>query len=164
MDIFLWIVVLLQLVIVFLLSRFIVDFLNRIKLGGNLQYKSLQAGDNSPSLNHKNINGETVKLEEKTILAFVNSNCELCRYLVKVLSTQHYFIDYSVVFVVPENKNLHFFNDFQNVIVSPNLAQTFLVNRHPTVYFINDFGTISNVFTPLNEEHINNVFMIEKAV
>lgn len=171
MSILLWIVVIFQLVIIFFLTRFVVDFLNRVTIGNsNIQQKMLQVGDKIPGIRHKNIIGEKIMLpdegsDQKNILAFVNSNCALCRYLVEVLLSNDYrFKNYKIILIVPENNNLNFFGNYPDIIVSPNLISNYLVNKFPTVYFTNSTGTIINVFVPKNEEQISELLIKEIAV
>ncbi len=145
----LWVVLIIQTLFIFYLTKLIVNFLNRFRLVGNsIQEIRLEVGQEAPLFRSKNHLGEVVKLKDGsqryTLLIFGSKSCSSCSEVIKNVSSQinnrnlRVFIIYNSDSV---NEEVHPTEKVHH-IYSSDIFENYYVSKVPHIFLIDPSGMI----------------------
>jgi AhpC/TSA family len=153
-DIALWIVVILQTILIFFLTKLVVQFLNRFRVSNHgLESNELVIGMDAPLFRVKNHKDKTVTLEDPrndyNVLVFVKEGCSTCSNFLEKLTP--YLKNYNVFIISSEVYTNKQYAHYQNVhyIEDNNLLESYFVNRVP-------FGVLVDQQLKINSTYFHN--------
>ncbi|TJY42664.1 hypothetical protein E5161_07375 [Cohnella pontilimi] len=165
-NVALWIIVCVELFIMFFLTKYVKEFLSNFRVNPNgLSSISLQKGDPAPIFRAIDQNGNLIKLADNdskiTMMLFTKQSCNTCKQI--YLSLPNIFRLFSNQFrfiVVTESKldedRLKEFSGF-HFCESNNLYSKYKIEVVPTVVFIDQNGDILLVESLNNAEKLNSL-------
>ncbi|MGE7999218.1 peroxiredoxin family protein [Lysinibacillus sp. NPDC093190] len=154
-NILLWVFIILQTIVIFLLTKSITHFLNRFKLE-KANSRIVSVGTRAPLFREVSEDGQLVKLSDynnkNTILFFAKDTCNVCKAtlaaLIKVIQNT---TSMRLIIVAPEEveeKNITYpNNDYTYLVRSNSILINYEVYDVPTIFLIDPNGIISNVYS-----------------
>lgn len=153
-NIFLWIIVLVQSLVIFFLTKYVVEFLNRFRLVKyNIEDIGIKPGEKAPFFRTRDIQGNLVKLTNNngraTLLCFVSDSCDSCITLLKDfnLLVDRFNSRVKIITVVKasaEEKLLPSTTYASTVVKTDELFFSYNIQKTPTFVLIdNDFRVLA---------------------
>ncbi|NRR24371.1 redoxin domain-containing protein [Brevibacillus sp. MS2.2] len=153
-NIFLWVIVLVQSLVIFFLAKYVVEFLNRFRLVKyNIEDIGIKPGEKAPFFRTKDTQGNLVKLTNNngraTLLCFVSDSCDSC---ITLLKDFHLLVDrfngrVKVITVIKTtaNENLLPSATYASTVVKTDeLFFSYNIQKTPTLVLIdNDFSVLA---------------------
>jgi thioredoxin-related protein len=146
--IILWLVVIVQSIIIYYLSKYVVDFLNSFKISNNKAASiQLLVGQKAPLFREEDQNKMVVKLsdsrDKNTILLFVSNDCMFCKELLPKLYLIPQQLDLRII-VISQSKldtnNLDFTHI--SILQSELLFRSYFVKTVPEMFLLDSLGYI----------------------
>ncbi|RBP86586.1 hypothetical protein DFO70_12554 [Cytobacillus firmus] len=150
--IILFVVVIIQMVVIYMLFKTMRDFLQGIQNIQGINYKNaISKGQPAPAFKKRDQFDKFVKIglnqEKPTVLIFGSSKCSSCKGLIDSLDKSYVLADYKIVFVF-ENKNIEeqFLNKLTeykiSFLIHTDLFDLYSINNTPTIIAINNEGRV----------------------
>ncbi|HDR7431365.1 TPA: redoxin domain-containing protein [Bacillus toyonensis] len=144
-NVLLWIILLIQLAFMIILTKLIINFLNRfgVESSINLKKRTLNVGENSPYFKGKNQNGELVSLSKllhsRTLLIFANPDCPSCYDIINNISNlREANLNVIVISYEKFNNNTIEQLPWVHFIEDNTIAQDYLITESPYMVLINE--------------------------
>lgn len=153
-NILLWVFMILQTVFIYLLTKSIVEFLNRFKLE-KANTKLVTVGAKAPLFRELTENGEIIKLSDfnqrNTILFFAKATCNVCKTtlitLNNVISSSPVPMRLIIVTSESEEFDVNYHNDYTSLVRSDSIIANYDVYDVPTIIIIDPNGIIINKYS-----------------
>lgn len=155
-NILLWLFMILQTVFIYLLTKSIVQFLNRFKLE-KANTKLATVGAKAPLFRELSDNGEIIKLsdfnQKYTILFFAKDTCNVCKTTLVTLNKINLSlpVPLRMIIVAPEQveeKKLSYpLNDYTTLVRSDSIIANYEVYEVPAIILIDPNGIIANKYS-----------------
>ncbi|MFC4768171.1 TlpA family protein disulfide reductase [Effusibacillus consociatus] len=164
-NILLWIFMIIQLGIIFLLSKLIANFLNRFRLSqGKIEQLKLNIGDRAPLFREWDQNKNLVKLAENngknTLLVFTSAGCNICKEVLPQLPLLSTSFPSLRIIVVSRDLNVELIKTLPpeiHFIGSEEIMENYFIQKVPTVVVIDENGIITELETINTFRHLTSI-------
>lgn len=162
-NILLWTVVIVLIVFMYLLTKLVVDFLNKFRLSNQtVQKNELGAGQVAPIFRETDRQGNVVVLSENmgknTYILFTSHTCGICKTIIPQIQTEEMNLGGSRFIIVSDNYDSTI-KEPKNVnwIISNGLMKAYFIEMVPTLVTVNQKGTVTSIDAILQYEDIIKV-------
>ncbi|HEU5138327.1 MAG TPA: thioredoxin-like domain-containing protein [Bacillales bacterium] len=155
--------------LVYLLARYIGDFIGRIQSIRGIEIGSLQIDDNPPSFREFDYNGNKIVSsqlfkDKKTLLLFVKSTCPICKSILDKLHEIQSNYDLNFVIInsdetLDDKTITDRINDGIVYIKSGKLSQSFSVQSVPHAVLVNTQSKVDGVGPLKNQKSLVNLLL-----
>ncbi|MFD2170036.1 redoxin domain-containing protein [Tumebacillus lipolyticus] len=168
------VLVILQFGLIFLLARYIGNFMNKIRGFRGIEFGTLEVGDKAPTFRKHDYQERPVVLsqlvaEKKTVLMFVNTDCPTCKSILPQLGSILSTYDLHLIMINKDNQS----NDEaitsllpESVLYlrSPQIVEAYEISKVPFGVLINQQGIIEqhSVLSDINV--LRNMLLQEKRL
>ncbi|MCY9582470.1 TlpA family protein disulfide reductase [Paenibacillus alvei] len=165
--------VLIQLLLIFMLARFIGQFLTKIKSVGGISFTELQIGEQVPLFREWGSQGRKVILREllshrKVLLLFINTTCQTCKSILPDLERVVENWDIHIVVINTDKQS----NDEEiqamlpsgiEYIRSVDIMDTYGVSKVPYAFLVNQNGILESHQSLMSPNMLWNMLENETA-
>lgn len=171
-NIGLWIFVAAQLVVVFLLSKLVAQFLNNFRVnqapaGGAVQPQIVpnvvQVGDLAPAFQEQDQNQKFVRPNDpagrQTLMVFVRQECAFCEGVVRGLPDLQaaYGGHIRLLVIADERSKVEVLPPEISFLVEPTIFEMYRISKTPTALLIDAQGKIVGVYEGANERQLHAI-------
>lgn len=160
--------------LVFLLARYIGDFIKKIQSISGIQIGSLISGDFAPNFREFDQNGNKIissqlYKSEKTLLLFIKSTCPVCKSILQELKKvqESYKLNYVIINIdeiTDDSYVLQILKDNFIYIKSNRLSQLFSITSVPHAILVNTEGKIESAVSLKDKKSLWNLLINENTL
>ncbi|TRY23344.1 redoxin domain-containing protein [Brevibacillus sp. LEMMJ03] len=167
-NIALWVIVIVQLMIIYFFSKILIEFLNRFRLSGKrLEEATLAVGDKAPLFRERDQVGKVVNLSDnfgkKAVILFLSETCDSCKDIFSNLSIIQLKNPNQKIYVIVSNYSKgkqYDIPDQISLIRSDNIVKQYLIKTVPTMVIVDEQGYISYADAVNSHEQIIAVLRV----
>jgi len=163
-----------QLLLIFLLARFIGQFLNNIRSIRGIQLGGFEVGDEVPLFREYDIHQNKVSLRDllqskKVLLLFISSQCPTCKEIVPHLNKVVQTFDVHLVLINTDNTHddraiTSQLTDNVFYIRSPYISESYFVNKVPYAMIVSQEGKLESQILVKDFKGLWNMLISEESV
>ncbi len=140
-----WIVLIVQSIIIFYLSKYVASFLNSFRLlGGNAVALELPIGEKAPLFRERDQHYKEIKLSDNngkyTLLFFAGRDCMYCKMIIPKLHIILKYIGMRIIVISQQQLDINTEIPDINFIVSEELFESYRVKVVPMIFLIDSKG------------------------
>lgn len=164
-NVLLWVFFVIQSIFMMLLTKALVDFLNRFRIkGAQVENQTLKIGERAPIFRSKNQLNQIVKisdfLNKHKIIIFSSNNCGICKEIAEFYNKLSDYNEYFEFFVIQgkvDEVSIKEVPNFLHLIYSNDIPKNYMVQTVPTVFTLDKNNMIVSIDTVLSFEHLITV-------